>query len=81
MAARYVKWLVAVMGGGQLLVPPVLPYGRAVSARCMRRVPEAVYPGMTSRGVRSGTREVVVLVMYMEDVAHWLVMAPMSGVA
>ena len=38
-------------------------------------MPEAVEPGIYSIGVLSGTREVLLLLMYIDDVFHWFVIA------
>ena len=73
--------LTGVMGGGQDMEVVLCPYGSVSSARCRRRMPEAVEPGMNSTGVSSGTREVLLLLMYMEDVFHWFFMALIVGFA
>ena len=44
-------------------------------------MPEAVEPGMNSTGVSSGTREVLLLLIYMEEVFHWFFMALIVGFA
>ena len=55
------------------------PYGSVSSARCRRRMPCAVEPGINSTGVLSGVRLVFMLVMYIEEVFHWLVIAAIVG--